>query len=174
MTDDNNTDNTTGRTAGRKPRTRWILMGIAGALVVVIAGTAMSTGGYSKWRGGDHEFGWFAEKKIDRMLDEVEASDDQRSQVHDIVKAAITDLREVRDLKRETRKDLVTALTRETIDRAELETLRQRKLKTVDRMSQRVLTALADAADVLTPAQRAELAAAWESRKSRKSHDRHD
>ena len=109
------------------------------------------------------------------MLDEVEASDDQRGQVHAIVKAAVADLQEVRDLKRGIRQDLVASLTRETIDRTELEALRQRKLQAVDRMSQRMLTALADAADVLTPAQRQELAEELQSRGWHRGKDhKHD
>ena len=166
--------NDTRKGAGRKPRTRWILMGIAGLLAVAVAGTTWSAVAYSKRDGGGHGFGWFSEKKIERMLDKVAASDDQRGRVHDIAKAAVADLQEVRDLKRAMRQDFIAALTGESIDRAELEALRQRRLETVDRMSQRMLAAFADAAEVLTPAQRAELAAAWEARRSRKSHDRHD
>ena len=169
MTDANEPENGTGKTARRTPRTRWILMGIAGALVLVIGGATWSAVGYSKWSGGDH--GWFVERKIDRMLDAVDASDTQRDQVHAIVTAAVADLVEVRELKRAGREALVAALTRDTIDRAELEALRQSKLETVDRMSQRAVGALADAAEVLTPAQRRELVAEWGQRWE---HDRRD
>ena len=174
MTDESTTgESTPDKTSRRRPRTRWILVGIAGLLVAAIAGTTWSTAGFTK-RGG-HEFNWFVEKKIDCMLDEVEASDDQRNQVHAIVKAAVAELQEVRSLKREIRRDLIAVLTEETIDRNELELLRQRKMKTVDRMSQRTLAALADAADVLTHAQRQELAAEWKSHKRRHKHDhKHD
>ena len=171
MSDDKSTEDNAQKTTRRRPRTRWVLMGIAGALVMAIAGTALSTGGYSKWRGGGHDFGKYVEWRIDDMLEEVEATDDQRTQVRAIVTAAIADMGEFREFKREGRRALVEALTRETVDRAELETLRQRKLETVDGMSQRMLTALADAADVLTPAQRKELAAEW---KSHGWHDRRD
>lgn len=164
MSDDRNTQDSAGKSGRRWPRTRWILMGVAGALVLAIAGTALSTGGYSKWRGGGHDFDRFVEWRIDGMLDEVEASDAQRDQVQGIVKAAMADLDEFHALKREGRKDLIAALSKETVDRAELEALRQRKLETVDGMSQRMLTALADAADVLTPAQRQELVENWKSR----------
>ena len=165
-------DNTTGKTAGRKRRRRWTLISVAGVLALVIAGTTWGAMAHSDRHKGGHGFGWFAEKKIERMLDKVEASDDQRARVHAIVKAAVADLQEVRGLKREVRQDLVAALTKESIDRAELEALRQRKLETVDRMSQRMLTALADAAEVLTPAQRAELAEKWKSHG--RHHHRHD
>ena len=168
--DDNGNDNTARKATRRRPRTRWIVMGIAGALVLVIAGTTWSTVGFTK--RGDDRFGWFVEKKIERMLDKVEASDDQRGKVHGIVKAAVADLQEVHDLKIEIRQDLMAAFSRETVDRDELESLRQRKMETVDRMSQRALTALADAAEVLTPAQRQELVTKWESH--RRHHHRHD
>ena len=163
-------DNKTGKSTRRRPRTRWIVMGVAGLLVAVIAGTTWSTVGFTK--RGDDKFNWFVERKIDRMLDEVEASDDQRNQIHAIVKAAVADLQEIRDLKREMRQDLIAAFSRETVDRNELELLRQRKMETVDRMSLRALTALADAAEVLTPAQRVELAEEWKSH--RRHHHRHD
>ena len=147
----------TPKTVSRKRRSRGILIGIAGALVLAIGGLAWSTMAYSG-AGHDGKFGWHAERKIERMLDQVDASDDQRDRVQAIVKDAVADLQEESDLKREAWQGLVAALSGETIDRAALETLRQQKLETVDRMSQRMLTALADAAEVLTPAQRAELA----------------
>ena len=156
--------NDTQKTTGRKPRTRWILMGIAGALVLAIAGTTWSAVGYSKrdWDGDKLEH--FVEWKTDYMLDQVEASDDQRTKVQAIVTSALADMEEFRDLKREGRQDLVAALSADTIDRDALEGLRLRKIEAVDRMSQRMLTAIADAAEVLTPAQRKELTEEWTQR----------
>ena len=147
-------------------------MSIDGALVLAIAGTALSTGGYSKWRGDGDRFDRFVEWKVEDMLDEVDATDDQRNQIHTIVKAAVADLQEARDLKREIGQGLIVAFSKETVDRNELELLRQRKMESFDRMSQRALTALADAAEVLTPAQRQELATEWESHM--RHHHRHD
>ena len=172
MTDDDKTKNTPAPTRRRKPRTRWILMSIAGALVLAIAGTALSTGGYSKWRGDGDRFDRFVEWKVEDMLDEVDATDDQREKVHAIATAALADMEEFRNLGREGRQALLEALTQETVDREALETLRQNKLATADRASQRLLTALADAAEVLTPAQRQELVTEWESH--RRHHHRHD
>ena len=45
MTDDDKTENTPGRTTRRKARSRWILMSIAGALVLVIGGVTLGRGG---------------------------------------------------------------------------------------------------------------------------------
>ena len=171
MTDDDNTDNTAKRRSGRNARPRWILMSIAGALALVIGGMTWSAVAYSGKSWDSDKIERFVEWKVDDMLAEVEASDDQRDQVHAIVTAAIADMAEFREFKREGRAALVEALTKETVDRAELEALRRQKLDVADRASQRLLTALADAADVLTPDQRAELAEEWATRGW---HDRHD
>ena len=164
MTDHKRTEDNGGKSPGRNRRPRWILMTIAGALVLVVGGMTWSAVAHSgkSWDGDRLER--FVEWKVDDMLDEVDASDDQRERVRAIATAAIADMGEFRDFKREGRQALVEALTQETVDREALETLRLRKLETADRASQRLLTALADAAEVLTPAQRAELVEEWESR----------
>ena len=171
MADDDKTENTPDRTLRRKGRPRWILMSIAGALVLVVGGMTWSAVAYSKrsWDGDKIER--FVEWKIDGMLDEVDATDEQREQVRAITTAALADMEEFRDFKREGRNALVEALTQETVDREALEALRQNKLAAADRASQRLLAALADAAEVLTPAQRAELAEEWSSREWRRWHD---
>ena len=172
MTDDDKTENTPDRAPRRKARPRWILMSIAGALVLVVGGITWSAVAHSGKSWDGDKFERFVEWKIDDMLDEVDATDNQRNQIHAIVMAAVADLQEVRNLKREIRHDLIAAFSNETVDRNELELLRQRKMETVDRMSQRALTALADAAEVLTPAQRQELVTEWKSH--RRHHHRHD
>ena len=171
MTDDKSTQDDAARTTGRRRRPRWILMTIAGALVLVVGGMTWSAVAYSGKSWDGERFERFVEWKIDDMLDEVDASDDQRTQVRAIATAAIADMGEFREFKREGRQALVEALTQETVDREALEALRQSKLETADRASQRLLTALADAAEVLTPAQRAALA---EEPESRDWHHRHD
>jgi Spy/CpxP family protein refolding chaperone len=49
-------------------------------------------------------------------------------------------------------------LTAPAIDRAALEELRVQQMQQMDLISKRILVAVADAAEVLTPAQRAKLA----------------
>ena len=175
MTDDKSTQDNAAKPPGRRRRPRWILMTIAGALVLVVGGMTWSAVAYSGKSWDGERFERFVEWKVEDMLDEVDATDDQRTQVRAIATAAIADMGEFREFKREGREALVEALTQETVDREALETLRQSKLETADRASQRLLTALADAADVLTPAQRAELAEEWESRGWHHGKDRkHD
>ena len=171
MTDDKTTEDHAAKTTGRRRRPRWILMSIAGALVLVVGGMTWSAVAYSgkSWHGD--KFERFVEWKIDDMLDEVDASDDQRERVRAIATAAIADMGEFHDFKRAGREAFVDALTQETVDREALEALRQSKLEAADRASGRLLTALADAAEVLTPAQRAALAEELESRDWHHEHD---
>ena len=130
MTHDNDTEKTTGGPTGRKARPRWILMSIAGALVLVIGGMTWSAVAYSKRSWDGDRFERFVEWKVEDMLDEVEATDDQRDRVRAIATAALADMGEFRDFRREGREALVEALTQETVDRATLEALRQQKLET--------------------------------------------
>ncbi len=171
MTDDKSTQDNASQTTGRRRRPRWILMTIAGALVLVMGGMTWSAVAYSKRSWDGERFERFVEWKVEDMLDEVDASDDQRERVRAIATAAIADMGEFRDFKRAGREALVDALTQETVDRAALEALRQSKLEAADRASGRLLTALADAAEVLTPAQRAELAEELDSRDWHHGHD---
>ena len=164
-------DDDTKHTSDRKARPRWILMSIAGALALVVGGMTWSAVAHSGKSWDSDKIERFVKWKADDMLAEVEVTDDQRDQVHAIVTAAIADMLEFREYKREGREALVEALTKERVDRAELEALRLQKLDIADRASQRLLTALADVAEVLTPDQRAELAEEWASRGW---HDRHD
>jgi Spy/CpxP family protein refolding chaperone len=68
------------------------------------------------------------------------------------------DLRPLREKRREARRQMRDILTAQTVDRSKLEALRADAIKLADQASQRVTTALADAAEVLTPEQRADLA----------------
>lgn len=171
MTDDKTTEDNTERTTGRRRRPRWILMTIAGALVLVLGGMTWSAVAHSGRSWDGERFERMVEWKVEDMLDEVDASDDQRERVRAIASAALADMGEFRDFRRAGRDALVDALTQETVDRAALEALRQSKLETADRASRRLLTALADAAEVLTPAQRAELAEELESRDWHRGRD---
>jgi periplasmic protein CpxP/Spy len=83
-----------------------------------------------------------AEFAADWVLNKVNANDTQRQQIKGIVKSAVNDLLPLRDQHRTARKAMMEALAQPTIDRQKL----------------RLLQAVADAAEVLTPEQRAELA----------------
>jgi periplasmic protein CpxP/Spy len=67
-------------------------------------------------------------------------------------------MKSLHEQHRATRQKIVAVLTQPTIDRAALEQLRQQQMQMADQASKRMTQAFADAAEVLTPAQRAKAA----------------
>jgi Spy/CpxP family protein refolding chaperone len=98
-----------------------------------------------------------AEFAIDFVLSRVDASDDQKGQIKAIVGSSIVDLFPLVDQHKANREAFVAELSNPTIDRDALEQLRKNGLDMADRASMRVVSAIADAAEVLTPEQRNEL-----------------
>jgi periplasmic protein CpxP/Spy len=139
----------------------------------LMAGTALGgllAGGISAWshegpgwgRCGRHSCSPEAQAErlefaTDWMLKKVDATDEQKQKVKDIVKAAAQELTPLRDQHRKHRDDFLAALTQTNVDRQTLEQLRQAELQLAQDASNRIVQALADVADVLTPEQRTEL-----------------
>jgi periplasmic protein CpxP/Spy len=94
----------------------------------------------------------------DWILHRVDASEAQRQQVQAIVQAAVQDLWPMRDQHHQYRQALRVALTQPTINRDTLGEIRRAALHLAEAVSGRLVEAIADAAEVLTPEQRAKLA----------------
>ena len=143
-----------------EPRRRFFrragLFAAFGALAAGIGAKAYAHGG---WRRGEP----LSEARIDRMLQhfyiEIDATEEQKQRLAPIVKDAVRDLQPLRERLREGRAQAIELMTKERIDPAALEALRAEKMRLAEDASRRVTRALAEAADVLTPAQRKELAA---------------
>jgi periplasmic protein CpxP/Spy len=88
----------------------------------------------------------------------VDATAEQKAQVTTILQAAATDVHALADQHFAARKQLHEILSAPTIDRERLEAVRASELRLADDASKRILQGVADAAEVLTPEQRAELA----------------
>ena len=94
----------------------------------------------------------------DWMLHKIEAIPAQREQVKLALLGAVKDLQPLADSHRANRDAFTAALAAETIDRAMLESLRVAELQLAEQASQRMVQALADAAEALDPGQRRKLA----------------
>jgi len=94
---------------------------------------------------------------IDAMVERLaaSASPDQKARVAAIAKAAMADVRPVHDQFRQAHARVHALLTAPTIDRVALEQQRAEQMQRMDVMSRRILAAVEDVADVLTPEQRA-------------------
>jgi Spy/CpxP family protein refolding chaperone len=94
------------------------------------------------------------------VLRYVDATPEQEQKVQAIAQDALADLLPLRDSHHANRKAIHTALSGATIDREALEQARKAEIKLADQASARLVQAVADAADVLTPEQRTQLAEA--------------
>ena len=107
-------------------------------------------GGHGMAMGGPH---------LDRMLDSVNATADQRAQIKQIMQAARTDLQAQRAASQSLRAQNQTLFAQPTIDARAAESLRQLMVAQHDAATKRMLQARLDISNVLTPAQRQTLAA---------------
>ena len=100
---------------------------------------------------------------LDRMLKhlyvEIDATEEQKARLEPIARQAAKDLLPMRDSLRAGRGQAIELLTQERIDPKAIEALRAKQLELADQASRRLTQAIAEAAEVLTPAQRKELAA---------------
>src|SRR5258705_13740492 len=143
-----------------------IATALAGLATVIGVKAIAHAGGPWRW----HRAGFMGaplepamvDEHLDRMLKhlyvEIDATDAQKQQLAPIVKGAAHDLLPLRTQFQDARRQAVDLLSRERVDRAALEALRADQLRLAEQASIRFTQALADVADVLTPAQRKQLA----------------
>lgn len=94
-----------------------------------------------------------------RMLDEVGASAEQKAKIETILRQGMAPMKDMRAEMRTAHQQMHALLGAPTIDRAALEKLRAAQMTRFDDASRAMVKAMADAAEVLTPAQRAKFAA---------------
>jgi|SRR5688500_6012276 len=114
------------------------------------------------------------DRHVERMLKhlyvEIDATDEQKQRLEPIVKQAAKDLQPIRQNLHAARRQAMEILSQDKVDVAALESLRQQQIKFADDASRTLTRALVDAADVLNPAQRKQLAAHFARRRGRWGH----
>ncbi len=153
-----------------QPRRIWRYVILTTLIGAVAAGLGAASLGYAQrggWYGGGRG-GFYdadpqtmqrrAEAMVKFRLARIDASEAQQKQIADIMVASMNDLRTLRQQYREAHKAALDILGQPKIDRAALEALRVKEMQLTDQISKRVTQSLADAAEVLTPEQRAKLA----------------
>jgi periplasmic protein CpxP/Spy len=154
-------------------RGTFVIALLAVALVAGLAGTMLSTAfgqSYSwqriQWRHGGMFGGPLTPAQIDEQIDrvskhlaiELDANQEQQVKIANIAKAAVADLRPLREKAVGARSQAISLLTAPTIDRTAIESLRAEQVGLAETASKRIAQALADAAEVLTPEQRRKVA----------------
>ena len=148
----------------------WRLAAAVTAVAALAACAQPGPGGEGRgpgW-GHHHRHGGFASmdpeaigKRIDRavewVLSDVGATADQKTRVAAIARQAAAEVAPLREQHRAARRQGIELLAAAQIDRGALERLRAEQLRQADQASQRLVRALADIAEVLTPEQRVRL-----------------
>jgi Spy/CpxP family protein refolding chaperone len=139
-----------------------VAAGLAGAVAVTLPALAqesMEHAGHMHGMGpmgGDHAM---TRAHLERALDEVGATPAQKQRIGAVLHGAFADMGQMHEHMAATHADLHRILTAPVIDRAALERLRAERMAEFDQASRKLVNALADAAEVLSPAQRARLGA---------------
>lgn len=141
---------------------RGLLAGITGAalLTALILGGAIADARAASspqdghgFHGGRHGHAL----ALEGALRWIGADESQRSAVREIAAGAHRELEPIHEEHRARVEAMAEALLGDAVDREALERLRQEEVALADRASQRIVEALADAAEQLDAAQRAEL-----------------
>jgi Spy/CpxP family protein refolding chaperone len=149
-----------------------IALALAALIGSALAGSANAGWGWGP--GGSSRFGHHGpmggtlepaevQERVERMVAhlaiEIDATEEQKQKLTAILVGAANDLMPLRAEMMESRHagELVGLLTGPIVDRAAIETFRAEKLALADQASRRVAQALGEAAEVLTPEQRAEI-----------------
>ena len=95
---------------------------------------------------------------VQMMLTKIGASDAQKTQIEAILKPSLDDMKATHHAHFAAFRQFHEVISAPSIDRAQLETLRAAQVKLLDEASKRLVIAISDAAEVLSPDQRAALA----------------
>ena len=126
---------------------------VVAAAALVALGTFGGVVAYAKAKGGP-----MGEKRIERLLEKVNATEEQKTKIKAIMDTARTDMEKLRDDTRTAVKETTALLSAETIDRAAIEAKRAERFAKMEQASKRMTAAMVDVADVLKPDQRKQVA----------------
>ena len=114
-------------------------------------------GGFFRHHGDPEKAREHAQMAVGFALKMVDATDEQREKASAIVARHFEGADGLRAQHVANRQEAVQALSGPSVDREKLESVRKAQIKLADDASQRLTSAVAELAEVLTPEQRAEL-----------------
>ena len=133
------------------------VIALAGGLSQAVLAAPHDGHGGHGGRGGPG-MGMFDGRHAEQMLDAVNATAEQRSQVKQILQSAKADMAAQRGAGRQLREQSQALFAQPTVDARAAEALRQQMMAQHDQASKRMLQVMLDVSRVLTPEQRKTLA----------------
>ena len=138
---------------------------VAGSGAALLIGLLLATQAEAGWfrhhrSHGMHDPDRMAEhanRAVEHLLSEVDASDEQQLAAREIVDRTVAAFAEVRFDRRALHGQVVELLSAESVDREAVENLRAEQLAAADRASRVLTEGLVELAEILTPEQRAQL-----------------
>jgi periplasmic protein CpxP/Spy len=156
------------RTSQSTPATtrRWFtsLAALGGLAVLAAQATAQTTSGAPPHGRGSgqpptpEQMARAIDQRVSRLVKAVDGTPEQKDRLVKLAQTAMADMQPLRAQHMAARKKGMELLAGSAIDRNALERLRQEQITLADTISKRTVQHMADAAEVLTPAQRSKLA----------------
>jgi protein CpxP len=137
---------------------------------ILVCGVAIGAGGlafaammpgHSEWQNSSRLA--HIQRFVHNALDSAGATTAQEAKVHDIIAATFADVTQGADQREAVRKQMLDLLRAPTVDAAAIEKLRAERIARMDAISTKITSAFVDAANQLTPKQRATLADRFEA-----------
>ena len=145
-----------------KGRRWWLLLALPVALAGVHVARAWAFGGPGMGMGmgfgpgegspGEHEA--FMQRRLEKALDLVKATDSQRAAIKPIIQQLATDLKLIHKQHGQLHKAMLDAFAATTLDAAGIESLRVQASALMDQASKTITTALVQVGNILTVDQR--------------------
>lgn len=145
------------------------------ALVSMLSGVALTAQAQPMMERGGHGPTMMFDggpRMMGHMLDSVDATDAQRTQIKQIVQAAMQDLKTQREAGRQMHQQGLTLFAAPVVDANAVEALRQQMAAQHEQISKRMSQVMIDVSRVLTPEQRAKLVERMQKRQARAAEHR--
>ncbi|MEM9174429.1 MAG: periplasmic heavy metal sensor [Myxococcota bacterium] len=136
--------------------------------LLLVANVLTACGGPHRDRPDLDEIKERASEGVEHLVWRLDGTDAQTEALEGIVLDAIDELAAAYGPREDVRAELSALLTADTIDRDAMEALRARHFERADRLTGIATARLADALEVLTPAQRAQLDERLDKRRRRR------
>ena len=148
-----------------RSRRWWLLLalpvafaGILGARAWAFGGPGMGGMGFGpggfEGEGSPAERQAFMQRRLEKMLDLVKATDSQRAAIKPIIQQLAADMKPIHQQHAQLHKAMVDAFAATTLDPAGIENLRVQASALIDQASKTITTALVAAGNILTGEQR--------------------